>query len=168
MGDKRIRLRPLKEEDAPRMLEWMQNDDVTKYLNIGGKDTKIETVLDFIKSTVDESENIHRAVVDETDQYLGTISLKHVDIDKKEAEYAISMHMDAIGTGASRKATEKIIDFAFKDMDLDRVVLCVRRDNCRALKFYNKCGFAIIPCPGYGLFLDKELMWFEQSAVDSR
>jgi len=162
MEDKKIFLRALKADDAHRMLEWMQNEDVVRYLTIGGKDTKLETVQNFIKSASDDSENIHRAIIDENDTYLGTVSLKHVDRERKEAEYAISMHMDAIGTGASKSATELILRLAFDELKLDRIVLCVSESNKRAVRFYDKCGFRVITCPGYGNYLNSGLIWLEQ------
>lgn len=157
-----ISLRPLKMKDAPRMLEWMRNDDVTHFLNIGGSDTEMETVENFIRSTADESVNVHRAVVNSDDTYLGTISLKNIDRDRKEAEYAVAMHMDAIGTGASAKATELICQLGFEELGLERIVLCVREENQRAVKFYKKTGFVSIICPAYGTFVDDELLWFER------
>lgn len=156
-----ISLRPLEMKDAPRMLEWMRNDDVTRYLNVGGSDTGMETVENFIRSTADESVNVHRAVVNADDTYLGTISLKNIDRDRKEAEYAVAMHMDAIGTGASAKATEFICRLGFGELGLERIVLCVREENQRAVKFYKKTGFVSISCPGYGTFTNEKLIWFE-------
>lgn len=158
-----ISLRPLEMKDAPRMLEWMRNDDVTHFLNIGGSDTEMETVENFIRAAADESVNVHRAVVNADDTYLGTISLKNIDRDRKEAEYAVAMHMDAIGTGASAKATALICRLGFEELGLERIVLCVREENQRAVKFYKKTGFVSIPCPGYGTFTDDGLLWFENS-----
>lgn len=134
-------LRPLKPKDADRMLEWMRDDDVTEYLRIGGKDTQIETVRNFIASAADESVNLHRAVVDSNDIYFGTVSLKGIDPGKKEAEYAIAMHGDAIGHGISRIATAAILEAAANQLHLKRVFLNVRADNLRAVRFYEKCGF---------------------------
>ena len=87
--EKHIFLRPLNDEDAPRMLEWMHDEDATHYLRINGSATTIEDVKRFIASAQDESVTVHRAISDEQGAYLGTISLKDVDWQKKEAEYAM-------------------------------------------------------------------------------
>lgn len=133
-------LRPLQMKDAVRMLEWMRDETVTEFLRIGGKNTSLEDVQKFIASAQDESENLHRAIVDENDVYYGTVSLKHIDHEKGEAEYAIAMHMDGIGTGASSAANRLILDYACK-LGFKRVYLYVSPENRRAVRFYEKNGW---------------------------
>ena len=77
-------LRPLKPEDAPRMVEMMRDAQTTQYLQIGGPGYTLETALGFICGTADERVNLHRAVVDEQDVYQGSVSLKHIDHEKQE------------------------------------------------------------------------------------
>lgn len=134
-------LRPLQEKDAPRMVEMMQDAQTIRYLQIGGPDYTLETALGFIGRTKDESRHLHRAVVDENDVYQGTISLKNIDRDKEEAEYAISMHPEAQGKGAAAAGTKAIVALAFNELQLRRVYLNVLQENERANRFYQKCGF---------------------------
>lgn len=136
------RLRPLEEKDAARMTEMMHDAVTIRYLQIGGADYTEDTALRFIRSTVDESVNLHRAVVNLNDEYQGTISLKNIDLEKKEAEYAISMHPDAQGKGAAKAATAEILNIAFNELHLNRVYLNVLAENLRANKFYKKVGFS--------------------------
>jgi len=134
-------LRQLELRDSARMLEWMRDPEITRYLQIGGPDTKEETVVNFIQSSGDESVNLHRAVVNSTDEYVGTVSLKNIDHEKGEAEYAISMHSSALGTGAAAAATQLILEAAFHELNLTRVYLNVRKENMRAIRFYEKNKF---------------------------
>ena len=133
-------IRRLEEKDADRMLEWMRDPDITQFLQIGGKDTSKEQVLDFIRSANEDHENLHMAIVNPDDEYQGTVSLKHIDHEKKEAEYAISMHPSALGTGAAMEGTHLITDYAFKVLNLRRIYLYVQEGNQRAIRFYEKCG----------------------------
>ena len=134
-------LRPLAQKDANRMVEMMQDEQTTRYLQIGGPSYTKETALGFIAQASDESRHLHRAVVDEYDLYHGSISLKNIDLDNLEAEYAISMHPQAQGKGAAAAATAQILDIAFRDLGLKRVYLNVLADNARANRFYEKVGF---------------------------
>ena len=155
-------LRPLKDKDAKRMLEWMRDPDITHYLQIGGERTTLESVLCFIENTADESENLHRAIVNENNEYLGTISLKHIDHKQREAEYAISMHPSALGTGASAEGTRLILKLAFQQLGLDRIYLYVQEENKRAVRFYEKNGFQLFDRSiGHIKNEDKNLLWFE-------
>ena len=67
--------------------------------------------------------------------------LENIDFENKNAEYAISLHMDAIGKGYAKFATNAILDIAFNKLKLNRVYLNVLSKNIRAIKFYEKYGF---------------------------
>ena len=154
-------LRPLMEKDAQRMVEMMQDAQTTQYLQIGGPDYTLDTALRFIAGTADETCSVHRAVVDENDVYQGTISLKNLDMDKKEAEYAISMHPQAQGKGAAMAASAAILELA-RQMGFKRIYLNVLAENERANRFYQKFGFrcthdSIMNFHGE----DKCLRWYE-------
>lgn len=72
---------------------------------------------------------------------MGTISLKHIDYENKNAEYAIALHMDAIGKEYARQATDRVLTIAFHELGLHRIYLNVLTTNTRAIRFYEKYGF---------------------------
>jgi RimJ/RimL family protein N-acetyltransferase len=123
------------------MLEWMCDPEITKYLQIGGPNTTKESIDEFILSSRDDSANLHRAVVNCADEYMGTVSLKHIDYEKGEAEFAIAMHRSALGSGAAFAASHLILELAFFSLGLQRVYLNVLQANQRAIRFYEKFGF---------------------------
>ena len=154
-------LRPLQEKDAQRMVEMMQDAQTTQYLQIGGPDYTRQTALRFIASTADETGSIHRAVVDGADVYQGTVSLKNLDMDKKEAEYAISMHPQAQGKGAAKAASAGILELA-RQLGLKRIYLNVLAENERANRFYQKFGFCYTHDSTMNFHgEDKCLRWYE-------
>jgi len=157
-----IRLPPLEEKDAESMLEWLRDESVTEYLTINGSNMTLDNALSFIEKAKDESEILHRAIVDSEDDYLGTISLKNIDMAKKEAEYAITLHPKAMGTGAATSASKLIVQLAIDELGLDRVYLNVLRINKRAVRLYEKLGY-IYTHSTYTDFNGEELelMWME-------
>ena len=134
-------LRKLEEKDAPFMLEWMHDKEVTAGFQRPFSQATLETVLSFIQNSFDE-ENQNFAFVNAEDEYLGTISLKHISHVNDKAEYAVVARKCAQGTGAAKKATEELIQYAFTELGLHKVYLSVLEENVRAQKFYEKCGFA--------------------------
>ena len=134
-------LRRLIAGDAPRMLEWMKNEDVVRHLRLRGNHMTLEDTRAFIEKAQDESKDLHRAVTAEDGKYYDTVSLKNIDRQTGEAEYAISLHPDAIGTGAASDATAGILEVAFRELGLKRVYLNVAEENLRAIRFYEKFGF---------------------------
>ena len=136
-------LRKLELKDASLMYQTISDESVTKYMNISGKDNSIERCENFIRSSWDDLDNVHFAITDEDDSWVGTISLKHIDRDVNQAEYAIVTSGQVHGKGFAFKATQELLDYAFNVLKLNRVYLNVLTTNARANKFYLKCGFVL-------------------------
>lgn len=136
----RQNLRMLKIEDAVFMLEWMHDPNVNSNFKFDFASMTKEKVIDFINTSFN-NETQHFAFVNENDEYLGTISLKHISYTDNNAEYAITTRTCAQGTGAAYKATMALLKYAFDELGLHRVYLNVLEENERANAFYKKCGF---------------------------
>ncbi len=163
MKTERIFLRQLKEKDAKKMLEWMHDESIMKFFIFNGKNATIDTALTFIRKAHDESKDIHRAIIGSDDLYLGTISLKDVDVNKGSAEYAICLHPNAIGNGVASKSTALILKYAFEVLNLSVVYLNVLEENQRAVQFYKKYNFEYVKETNV-VFKgqNKKLLWFEK------
>ena len=133
-------LRKLLDKDADKMLEWMHDEAVNQNFRFDFASMTKERALNFIANSFTE-ENQHFAIIDENDEYLGTISLKNISVADKNAEYAIVVRKNFWGTGVAQKATAEILKYAFENLNLHRVYLNVLDENIRANKFYRKCGF---------------------------
>lgn len=141
-----ISLRAIKEEDAQLMFEWMHDPDIQKGFKKTMIATQMSDVIAFCKAavipqTIKNGTSLHYAITDETDEYLGTISLKNIDIQSKNAEYAISLRKKAQGKGIASKATYLLLKKAFKELGLHKVYLNVLADNSAAICLYERCGF---------------------------
>lgn len=141
-----IKLRELKEKDAPLMLEWMHDKDIAKSFRRDMSEMRLEDTLKFCKTAqhgneLNDGEDRHFAIVDEQDEYLGTISLKGISLQDRSAEYAISTRRKAHGKGIAYEATKLILHKAFKEYGLHRVYLNVLSENEAAIRLYERCGF---------------------------
>lgn len=131
-------LRCLRPEDAPLMLEWMHDPEVVQYMRGHFASKTVEDCRRFIAEAARDTMNIHRAVADEQDIYLGTVSLKNLDKDNGQAEFAICMRRCAHGKGQARAAMQAILQLGFQELNLRRIYWCVDPDNLRARRFYQK------------------------------
>lgn len=137
-------LRGLKEDDAVGMLEWMHDQEIQKNFQFAAADKNLNDVLDFIHSASivpEHKKSIHYAITEDGGEYLGTISLKNIDFTANNAEYAVVLRKKAQGCGLASRATEEILDKAFHEIALERVYLCVLKENEKAVRLYEKCGF---------------------------
>lgn len=157
-----FRLRPLEKKDAAGMLEWMTDPDIVCFFRFDASGVTLEGCRNFIAEAKEQKDCLHYAIVDASDTYLGTVSLKH--ITQTDAEYAISTRRCAHGTGAAMAATRQILDIAFRERKLNRVYLNVLAENGRANSFYHKAGFRFVRREKAAITIrgeKKDLNWYE-------
>lgn len=136
-----MKLRKLEEKDAPLMLEWMHDESVVKDLNRNFGAMTIEDCLGFIERSKDESVNLHMAIVDDNDEYMGTVSLKEIDKNNMSAEFGITIRKCAMGSNVAKEAMIKMLEYGKKELALHIIFWCVDPKNARALRFYDKNGY---------------------------
>ena len=134
-------LRELKEKDAEHMLEWMCDSEITQMFQFNVANIDIKRIHDFINDSMSNKTTRHYAIVDDKDEYMGTISLKDIDEKAKKAEYAIVLRKCAQGKGLAKKATIELLTLAFQELGLQRVYLNVFSTNTHAIRFYRNLGF---------------------------
>ena len=158
-----MKLRKLKESDAPLMLEWMHDEDVIRDLKADFSQKTIDDCIGFIHAADDTSENCHLAIVDDNDEYMGTVSLKH--IHDADAEFGISMRKSAMGKGMSRAGMQMMIEIGFNEYHLEKIFWCVDPVNRRAVRFYDKNGYSRCAAPsqaqGYSNEEKENYLWYE-------
>ena len=133
-----MKLRNLKKEDAPLMLEWMHDADVVKWLQANFASKTLADCEAFIESSQDSQTDLNLAIVDDNDEYMGTVSLKHIDRENKTAEFAITIRSKAMGKGVSKYGMQEIIRLGLNEYGLDAIYWCVSIENERAVRFYEK------------------------------
>lgn len=112
--------------------------EVTQYFRFNGYDES--KVTQYIKDSLVDTQNRHFAIVDANNIYLGTISLKNIDLVNKHAEYAIVLRKAFWGKGVGKQASLLLIDFA-KQIGLHKIYLNVISTNTSAIQLYEKLGF---------------------------
>lgn len=161
---KTMRLRRLEMKDAELMLEWMHDDDVVHDLNRDFSNMTIYNCEDFIKNAF-SNDSIHMAIVNDRDEYMGTVSLKNIDFDKHAAEFGIAIRKCAMGKGYAIWAMREMFESA-KDHGIKRIFWCVSPKNHRALRFYDKHKFDRVDFKMINIGEDdidyrtKELVWY--------
>lgn len=60
------------------MLEWMHDPSVAGSLRADFASKTLRDCKDFIATTWEAGKNLHLAIVDDNDIYMGTVSLKHI------------------------------------------------------------------------------------------
>jgi RimJ/RimL family protein N-acetyltransferase len=132
-------LRKLELKDAPLMFAWMHDKSVTEKLRTDFSSKTLQDAENFIRLSWENKGDLHLAIASDEDEYMGTVSLKH--IENGSAEFAITVRAEAMGRGYSWFGMESIIEMAFNELGLESVYWCVSRENTRAIRFYDKHNF---------------------------
>ena len=134
-------LRKLESRDAPAMLSWMHDESVVGHLHTDFASKSLADCEKFIVASQNMENDAHFAIASDEDEYMGTVSLKHIDRDGGTAEFAITVRKESMGRGYSWFGMEAILEKAFSDFGLESVYWCVSRKNKRAVRFYDKHNF---------------------------
>ena len=157
-------LRKLESKDAPLMLEWMHDESVVAKLAANFAAKTIDDCRNFIAASQKDEENLHLAVADGDDTYMGTVSLKHIDRAAGTAEFAITVRAAAMGKGFSHFGMDSILKMGISELGLSAIYWCVSPKNARAVRFYDKHGYTrITEVPAEILSAypaDMELIWY--------
>lgn len=148
-------LREFKIEDAQYMLEWMHDDSVVHDLYKNFLKFNIEDCENFINKAAILRNNYHLAIVGENDEYMGTVSLKNIDMTVGIAEFGIVVRKCAMGKGYSSFAMKEMLHKGFTELGLKRIFWCVSPRNDRALRFYDKNGYGRCNILNSGIDINK-------------
>lgn len=145
-----MKLRELRLGDAELMFEWMKDDSVVHDLQTDFLKMEIDDCKNFISRAKEQYAeknplHLHYAITDEmgkdSDEYLGTVSLKNINYVSGQAEFAIAIRQKAMHKGLARLAMEEIIAIGFERLALSTVYWYVSPKNIRANRFYEKNGY---------------------------
>ena len=161
-----MKLRKLTPKDAPFMLEWMHDPDCVEKLQSNFMSKTLDDCLSFIAYAQDPRDDLHLAITDDSDMYMGTVSLKHIDKAAGCAEFAIAIRACAMGKGLSAAAMEAILNLGLQELGLKRIYWCVSPENTRAVRFYDKHSYprvaaAQVDAPHYTPEQQRAYIWYE-------
>jgi RimJ/RimL family protein N-acetyltransferase len=139
-----VYLRPLERSDLnERYLGWMNDPEVTKYLESG---TFPSTILDleaFYAGVTGSKQQVIFAIVDTiSDQHIGNIKLGPIHWIHRSATLGILIgDKTCWGRGIGSEATRLAVEYGFERLNLRRIDLGVFADHESAVRCYEQVGF---------------------------
>lgn len=144
MNRNNVKLRKFELSDIDYKIDWINDPENNRYLHYNIPLEKEKTITWFL--TKDNSKRKDYTIL-YNDNPVGVIGLLNIDFENLKAEYYITLgSKEHKRMGISSKATEILLNEAFKKMKLNKLYLNVDADNLNACKFYEKNGFS---CEGY-------------------
>lgn len=138
-----IYLRPVEESDLALLVKWRNTPRIwhgffNRFpLSLGAQHTWYASLLQSA------SRKLFVICVAADDRAVGTVGLDEIDFANRSAELGnVLIGEDAsLGKGYARAATELLLAYCFKRLNLHRIQLRVYAHNGPAISLYQRCGF---------------------------
>ena len=138
-----IYLRPLERGDAAALAGWFNDEEVRSYvaswrpMTVAGEEAFLDNLVKA------DSDFIFGIMLKDGDRLVGATGLHQIDAKNRSAMFGIIIgDKSAWGRGVGTAATYMMTAWAFDHVNLNRVWLHVHEDNLRAVRVYDKVGYA--------------------------
>ena len=139
----RLTLRKLLTSDSADMYEYSKRSDVTKYLLWYEHESEMQT-YDFlygISEWYKHGEYYDWALtITESGKMIGTCGFTSFDFEHDRVEVGYVINPDFWGQGIATEAVSAVIEFAFEELDANRVEAHFIEGNNASLRVMEKCG----------------------------
>lgn len=143
--DDLVRVRPLREDDAPLYAAAFRDDPRLGLMAGFETDPDEESVRRKVPGIAEHAQlgswvQLTIAAADD-DRFLGDVILHHVDWRKEEAEIGFWLAPGARGGGRATRAVRLLLGWALRETALHRIVLRTLPENAPALALAERLGF---------------------------
>ena len=140
-SEARLRLRPIRVEDADTILEWINDPAVTQNFAALGKITRDEEVA-FLESTIASAQDRLFAIETFDGEFLGTAGIHRIWWPARNGRLGILIgRKEAHGKGFAQEALRLLCAVGFGDLGLHKVWLVHYATNERMRHIAKKLGF---------------------------
>ena len=138
-------LRRHRNENLRAFQSWYSDPEVARLTRYQSGPLSADEIKRFFYGRIMGSDFLAMAIhVRESDRLVGTCAFSQLDGDNGSTLFHITIgERDAWGHGYGSEATELMVAHAFTRLALHRVALTVFEFNVRAIRTYEKCGFAV-------------------------
>ena len=149
-----VTIRPLIENDAYTSVKWRNDPEVFKYTgNTYAHEITIESELAWIRKVIANPHDYRCAIIVD-DVYVGNIYL--TDISDGVAHYHIFIGDKSYwGKGVAKLASLQIIEYGFRTLKLNKIILRVKCMNLSAINLYKALGFREVQSDGEWIMMSQ-------------
>ncbi|MBP6025501.1 GNAT family N-acetyltransferase [Ferruginibacter sp.] len=140
----RLTLRQLSTTDKQNIFTLRSSPEINKYLDRQPSKT-IEDAINFINAinnSIKKNDSLYWAItLTNSKTFVGTICLFDFSEEKNKCEIGYELLTGFQGQGIMKEAAEKVIDYVFDIMKLEKIEAFTHIDNQHSTKLLEKLGF---------------------------
>ena len=138
----KISIRPFDKGDIEKKIEWINDPENNRYLHYD-LPLEYEKTLNWFEKNRGRTDRLDM-VIEADGIPVGLIGLLSIDRKNGKAEYYVSMGEKAMkGQGIAKRASELILEQAFRSLRLEKVYLYTETGNIAAQRLFLRVGFKI-------------------------
>lgn len=137
-----INLKSVEISDAEFILKLRQNKELNQFISstsVSLEDQK-KWIENYLKRELDKKE-FYFIVKNKENQSCGTVRIYNINNEKQECTWGSFMLNKKRPDGASYETINLSLNYAFKALGIEKVLLDVRKENKKAIYIYEKSGF---------------------------
>jgi RimJ/RimL family protein N-acetyltransferase len=140
----RIDFRPLEVDDEPLLRRWINDPRIWSTLNQRPPVNACREREWLENQGKSPTDYVFGIVLRKTGQLIGSCGLHGINVRSHCASLGIMIGESELqNCGHGSEAMRLLLRFAFEELNLNRVELCVFDHNPRAIHVYEKCGFVL-------------------------
>lgn len=146
LESERLKFRAIKRSDIDDIYEYSKNPNTSKFLLWSPHMSKYTTqeFVDIILSKYKSGEyNDWAIVLKKTNKMIGTCGFTRIDDENKTVEIGYVLNPEFWGNGYATEAVKKILEFAFNELDANRVEARFMLGNDASLAVMKKVGMTL-------------------------
>lgn len=137
----RIYLSPMFLDDLEQYTRWINDFEVTRYLGQAARCYSLESEKKALEKLVTEGHNF-AVVLKGEERLIGNASVFDVQHLHQRAEIGLFIgEASDRGKGYGQEIIKLLVDYCFRYLNLNNIMLKVFSGNVAAINTYRKCGF---------------------------
>ena len=143
-GEK-VGLRGMRRDDLALYSKWLDNPEVTAFLEMGWKPTTEADLETTYREATSDPNAVVLVICDrEMGAPIGTTGLYLIHWPCRRAQFRILIGEPSyFDSGCGTEATRLMVVYGFRTLNLETIYLGVNAENARAIRAYEKAGFTV-------------------------
>ncbi|MBM7587336.1 ribosomal-protein-alanine N-acetyltransferase [Bacillus pakistanensis] len=144
LSTKRLMLRKMQVSDSESLFQIWSNPEVTRFMNINrftDKKQAKDMILLFDKLSKENTAIRYSIIELESNKIIGSCGFNILDFQNAKTEIGYEINKHYWGKGYAPEAINCIIEYAFNDLNLNRIEAKVEPENFNSIKVLRKLNF---------------------------
>lgn len=156
---RRMRLRPPRPDDLEDIYRLGSSSRVMRYITPGQTQSREEAKKDLRKRMASAGDRLGYWIAEEKDtgKFIGWMALKHLN-KSADIELGYRFLEEYWGRGLATEGSFKILDYAFRTLELERVVAVAVEENRASTRVMEKVGMTFVR---HGRYYDTDCVVYE-------